>query len=55
MPPSFSVSGSRLERPQAKNTTSASATDSEAKRREASEEEEEEEKRMAKGPTATGA
>jgi hypothetical protein len=55
VPPSPIVSGSRLERPQAKNTTTAIATKNEATMRDAREveverEEEEEEKRMARGP-----
>ena len=51
VPPS-SVSGSRLERPQAKNTSTARTTKKDVKTREAREvdadEEEEEEKRMAR-------
>ena len=57
VPPSVSVSGSRLERPHAKKTKTASATKNEATRRDAGEveeEEEEEEKRIG-APTATGA
>lgn len=58
VPPSVSVSGSRLERPQAKNTSTAIATKSDARTRDAREEEdaeardevEDEEKRMARGP-----
>lgn len=47
VPPSVRVSGSRLVRPQAKNTKTASVTKSEATKRDAGEEVEEEEKRMA--------